>query len=276
VADGRLAADRFTDPTAMMFLRPDERRVVDQVRAGNAPSKWQERVSFELVQACGEIMAARTVAIDDALREQLTPQLVILGAGLDGRAWRMSELAEVAVFEIDHPSSQRDKLDRLATVGGPPSLTGSLRFVPVDFSRDDLDTSLGSAGHHQTAATTWIWEGVVPYLTREEVTTTMGLIRQRSAPGSRLVVSYQVPGLTAGLGRLALQVVTKLARRPNPLTGEPHRSTWTPTDMGQLLHNNGFTVSQDNDLFSLAELLPMPIRQRRSLENGRVVVADLR
>jgi hypothetical protein len=39
------------------------------------------------------MMVARTLEIDNAVRRAQTPQVVILGAGLGGRAWRMAELA---------------------------------------------------------------------------------------------------------------------------------------------------------------------------------------
>ena len=44
-----------------------------------------------------------------------------------------------------------------------------MRFVPVDFTRDDLGGALASAEHRVSDATNWIWEGVVPYLTAAEV-----------------------------------------------------------------------------------------------------------
>jgi hypothetical protein len=49
----------------------------------------------------------RTVAIDSYLREALARgirQVVILGAGLDGRAHRVRELTEADVFEVDPPN----------------------------------------------------------------------------------------------------------------------------------------------------------------------------
>ena len=47
--------------------------------------------------------------IDDVLRERLAEgldQLVILGAGLDARAYRFDALRAARVFEVDHPASQ--------------------------------------------------------------------------------------------------------------------------------------------------------------------------
>src|SRR4029077_9313468 len=112
-AHGRLAEGRFADPVAWTLLRGEERVVVERVRAASAPSGWRERTEFEMVRASADVVVPRTIAIDDAIRARPTPQLVIIGAGLDGRAWRMSELADVDVFELDHPASQRDKRHRV-------------------------------------------------------------------------------------------------------------------------------------------------------------------
>lgn len=153
-ADGLIAPDRFADPTAARLLRPDEREAVERVRDGAAPREWRQRVDYETVRAAAELMVPRTVAIDDAIRARPNPQLVVLGAGLDGRAWRMPELAGVAVFEIDRPASQQDKRDRAADLSGTPPT-----YVPVSFGRDRLDHALAAAGHRVDQATTWVWEG---------------------------------------------------------------------------------------------------------------------
>ena len=166
VADGRLAVGRFADPTAAVLLQPDEREVVDQARAGVAPDGWADRLEYEWLTANAEVMAPRTVAIDDAVRECDHPQVVVLGAGLDGRAWRMPELAGVDVYEVDHPASQDDKRARAGDLGEPAA---RLHWVPVDFEHDDLTGALDEAGHDPARPTTWVWEGVVAYLTPAEV-----------------------------------------------------------------------------------------------------------
>ncbi|MFE9450052.1 class I SAM-dependent methyltransferase [Streptomyces sp. NPDC006739] len=185
-AHGRLAEGRFADPVALELLRADERVAVRHVRDGAPPKGWGERVAYETVGATAEVMVPRTVAIDDAVRARPAPQLVIVGAVLDDRAWRLPEPADVEVFEVDHPASQRDERGRVA---GLEPLARSVRFVPVDFTRERLDTALASAGHRPETATTWIREGVVPYLSRADVTATVEAIVGRSAPGSCLVVN---------------------------------------------------------------------------------------
>lgn len=272
-AHGRVAPGRFADATAIALLRDDERVPVEQVRAGTAPKGWGERVPFEMVRACAEIVVPRTVAIDDAVREHDARQLVILGAGLDGRAWRMAELAGVDVFEVDQPASQQDKRDRLGDHDLAP-LARSLRWVPVDFTRDRLETALDAAGHQAGTATTWVWEGVVPYLSSADVDGTAAVVGARSAAGSRLVVNYQSPAMSAAGGRLVARAMTALAGRSSPWAREPRRSSWTPAAMRELLTGHGFTVVRDDDLLTLAEQLRVPAKQRRSLRNGRVAVAD--
>jgi methyltransferase (TIGR00027 family) len=264
-AHGRVAPDRFADPTAMSLLRPAEREQVLAVRAGTPPKGMAARMEYEMIRAGSEIVVARTVAIDDAVLATPTTQLVILGAGLDGRAWRL-DLGGATVFEVDHPASQQDKRDRAATLPGDPP-----RFVPVDFARDRLTDALKEAGHRDDAPTTWIWEGVVPYLTRPEVAVTVASVTARSAPGSRLIVNYQAPSL---LGDLARRAIGGLIRRNNPWAAEPWRSAWTPAAMARLLATNGFAVRRDHDLMIMATALGVRPTQSSSLRNGRIALAE--
>lgn len=270
-AHGRLAPGRFDDPIASMLLRDDELAVVEEVRSGVPPRGWASRMEFEQVRAVAEGMAARTVAIDDAVRARATPQVVILGAGLDARAWRIAELAHATVFEVDHPGSQRDKRHRIAALPPP---TGPVTFVPVDFTTDRLDNSLHAAGHQADKPTTWIWEGVVPYLTRTEVAATVQTLGTVSAPGSRLIVNYQSPTPAVILGRRLARAMRLLSRSPDPMAREPWRSTWTPANMRDLLARHGFEVVSDTDLLTVAEALTIPARNSRSLRSGRVLIAD--
>ena len=268
-ADGRIAPARFADPTAIVLLRPDEREAVGWVRDGAVPETWRQRIDYETVRAAAETMVPRTVAIDDAVRAQRCPQLVILGAGLDGRAWRMPELAGVTVFEVDQPASQRDKRDRAAGLAGTPP-----RFVPVDFGRDRLPEALASHGHRAEVPTTWIWEGVVPYLTRAEVAATMAGLAARSAPGSRLLVNYQSPAVAATVGRVLARLLAASTGRRSVWATEPWRSTWTPAAMAALLARHGYRVTRDESLLDAGRRLALPVGRASSLRHGRVLVAD--
>ncbi|WP_284533761.1 class I SAM-dependent methyltransferase [Nocardioides sp. T2.26MG-1] len=269
-ADGRHAPGRFADPVAVRLLREEERAVVEQVRAGQPPTGWSERSAYETVRACAEVMAPRTVAIDDAIRSHPARQLVILGAGLDDRAWRLAELGETVVWEVDHPASQQDKRDRS---DGLPPLTQTIHFCPVDFARDDLATALEASGHDPTTPTTWLWEGVVPYLTTEQVRTTLELVARRSAPGSTLVLNYQSHSLRASVGRRLAGLVGAVGRGRSPLAREPWRTLLEPQQVTSMLNRAGFAIETDTDLLTEAARLGMAPRARTSLRTGRVAVA---
>lgn len=282
-ADGRAATAHFADPVAVRLLNVEERTPVDEVRANTPPTGWQERTAYESVRACAEVVVPRTVAIDEALRARMTGQLVILGAGLDTRAWRLPELAQTDVWEVDHPASQQDKRARLAkaapALGGPdggdriaaelPVIARSVRFTPVDFAVDDLGAALDAAGHNASAPTTWLWEGVVPYLTHDEVLATVVAIAARSVPGSALVVNYQAPSARAAAGRLLTRMLGS-----SVTAGEPWRSLWRPQRMGALLAEYGLRVVSDETLLALADSFGSPARGRTSLQSGRVAVAE--
>ncbi|MGW4351059.1 class I SAM-dependent methyltransferase [Nocardia sp. NPDC004582] len=272
VADGRLGIGRFSDPIATELLTAPERELVDLVRSDAVPTSFGPRMEYELLSATAEVLAVRTIAIDDAVRAAANPQLVILGAGLDARAWRMPELRGTPVFEVDHPASQAEKRDRL----GDRKPLAEVHFVPVDFATDSLPAALATAGHDGSRPTTWIWEGVVPYLTPPQVADTITAIAQRSAPASRLLITYPTPNRAYHYGRKAMQLILTVSGRPNPMAREPQRSTWTPEALATLLATHGFTVTADRDLESLAAESGVEGKHRSLRADGHILTADRR
>jgi methyltransferase (TIGR00027 family) len=263
IANGAPWAAGFTDPTALALLPDDARIRAEAIRSGVVPTGVRARLMHAFRERQAKVMAARTIAIDQAVREAAAPQLVILGAGLDGRAWRMPELRDVTVFEVDHPDSQRDKRARVTAL---PQIARDVRFVAVDFSRDDLERALQDAGHDAARPTTWIWEGVVMYLTPAEVEATLAIVARRSAPGSRLLVLYHGPYLM----RIVVGLVTRRL-------GEPLRSKFTPAELRALLGKYAFGVTRDDDLAVIgAGISPQLGEATRPAKQLRLAVADRR
>lgn len=273
VADGRYAVGRFSDPVARELLDPPERALVDLVRDGEPSEDARERTRHEMVRRTGLTMVPRTVAIDDAVRGHGAAQLVVLGAGLDARAWRMPELAAVTVFEVDHPASSQDKRRR---VGDRAPVAQRVVPVEVDLALEPLGPALEGAGFRPGLATTWVWEGVVPYLTADAVRSSVAQVAALSAPGSRLVVNYQAKSVVTSLMRRVMSLVLRLSGEDDVLAREPWRSLWRPAGVQGLLVDNGFEMVSESDLLTLAEGLVLPLDGKRSLRNGRVAVADRR
>ena len=69
----------------------------------------------------------------------------MLGAGMDTFAFRETEfLSKYRVFEVDHPLTQKDKIERITRAGW--TVPDNLTFVPVDFTRDNLQEHLIAGG----------------------------------------------------------------------------------------------------------------------------------
>jgi methyltransferase (TIGR00027 family) len=127
--------------------------------------------------------------IDEIVRAEAgvgLDELVLLGAGLDSRPYRLAEeLRGVRVLEVDHPASQTSKRARLRRVlDREPD---HVRYVPVDFTRDDLPAALAAAGHDEDAATLFVWSGVSPYLPGEAVAAVLSWVGRHRSPRTSIV-----------------------------------------------------------------------------------------
>ncbi|HEY9680603.1 MAG TPA: SAM-dependent methyltransferase [Oculatellaceae cyanobacterium] len=191
-----------------------------------------------------DLLAMRTLAIDQIVlsavndRAVKTEQIVILGAGLDSRAFRLHGLADTNIFEVDHPASQQYK--RAQTAGLKP-LTRSLKFVAVDFERDSLEQKLLEAGFNPKHSSVWIWEGVVMYLSDEAMRSTLAAIARLSPAGSHVAIEYREP--TTG-NDFWQRYMNALLRR----CGEPQIGLRTEESMRLELESAGFKVISDDGM----------------------------
>lgn len=186
-------------------------------------------------------VALRTAAIDATLRRHVAQgptQLVLLGAGLDLRAYRLGCLLDSRVFEIDHPASQRYKRARIA---GMAAKAQELVHVSVDFAKDDLDAALQAAGHDPARRSLWIWEGVVPYLDEAAFQGTLRTLVARSASGSQVALSYVTRD--AGWRRLGRPATAPFLRA----VGEPLGIEPTVQEMAAHLRAAGLSPLSDTD-----------------------------
>ncbi|WP_297794069.1 class I SAM-dependent methyltransferase [Mycobacterium sp.] len=174
-----LLDDRFAEPLVRAVGHPFFTRMLDgQIPLDDdAPMTLQQR---------REQMTVRTRFFDDFFRAATAAgarQAVILAAGLDARAYRLSWPAGTVVFEVDQPEVIAFKTDTLAQIGAEP--TAERRTVAIDL-RDDWPTALRDSGFDTTSPTTWIAEGLLPYLPPEAQDRLLDNITALSAPGSRL------------------------------------------------------------------------------------------
>jgi methyltransferase (TIGR00027 family) len=175
----------FADPLALGILGEDAASLARW--ATEDPARRRMRL----------FIAVRTRFAEDALAaaiERGVQQLVVLGAGLDTYAYRGAFRERIHTFEVDHPATQAWKRQRLADAAIP--IPGNLTFAPVDFERQGLADGLRAAGFDAARQTFFTWLGVVPYLTRDAIWSTLSFIRSLPNGGHHVVFDYSDPPAT--------------------------------------------------------------------------------
>jgi methyltransferase (TIGR00027 family) len=132
----------------------------------------------------------RTRFIDDFLQPgEQTRQTVILGAGLDTRAYRLPWTDGARVLELDLATVLKFKEQVLAGLSAEPGC--ELVSVPADLSQS-WGELLQAVGFDRTQPTTWVIEGLLPYLDADAQLLTLQEVAALSAPGSRAVIERAV------------------------------------------------------------------------------------
>ena len=219
----RVAAHRLTfERVATSYGDPEaDVRLARDVAAGVAPSTGRMH----------EYLRARTAFFDrvvvNALDDGMS-QVVIGAAGYDGRAYRYAKPG-VSWFELDHPSTQADKLARLARLGVQ---SGHVRFVGADFASDPVAERLLGAGLDPQSPSLFLLEGVAVYLELAVLARLLHQLGQMAARGSPLAMSVS----------LALHDPVARARFYAAVAsmGEPARSTLEPDEAAELMRQAGW------------------------------------
>jgi methyltransferase (TIGR00027 family) len=182
-------AEKLLGPAERAILKETGSTVVLDALAMDTELAWTA-LGTRSVFARG--VHVRTRHIDATLTESLrvgATQVVILGAGLDSRAYRFGDaLRGVRVFELDLPQTQNYKKARIREVLG--NLPAHVTYAPIDFATQDLTTVLRGAGYDPSQRTLFIWEGVTMYVPEPGIDATLRAIATNAARGSRIVFDY--------------------------------------------------------------------------------------
>ncbi|OBF62892.1 hypothetical protein A5753_14095 [Mycobacterium sp. 852002-51971_SCH5477799-a] len=172
----------YDDPYAPAFAEAARDAFLDPNAPPEAAAQWA-RVE-QLVDQFYEGRTLAVRAVDDRVHAWVDAggtQLVMLGAGLDTRAYRMSLPADLRWFELDLPEMFKFKEPVLKSLDAVP--TCDRRVVAADL-RTDWAPALLAAGYDPDLPAAWIDEGVIPYLSQAEATEVAKTITRLSAPGS--------------------------------------------------------------------------------------------
>lgn len=162
-------------------------------------------------------------------------QYVICGAGMDTFAFR-NENPNIRIFELDHPDTQRYKLERIKQLEW--TIPENVRYVSVDFSQDDLATVLEEAGLDPVFPTFFSILGVMYYLTLPVFEQTIKKIADISGPGNKIVFDYPdettFQANTPARVRLLTEITAKL--------GETMKQGFSFENIREALERHSFLV----------------------------------
>ena len=139
-----------------------------------------------------EYMLARTTFFDSVFLNALNhhiPQIVLLGAGYDTRAFRFRTPSNHSmIFELDIATTQNRK--RTCLKKADMDIPAHVKLVPINFNKDPLKEVLENAGYENNVETLFIWEGVCYYLDPNSVDATLDYLKCFSHPESVLAFDY--------------------------------------------------------------------------------------
>ncbi len=241
------------DPIAAAYLSAPERALLlasrlPPVRAAAARESTRSPFTGSWLYP-----AVRTAFIDRALLRRVgegLDQLVLLGAGFDSRAERFAgDLAGVRIFELDFPATQARKL---AVRPAAPNVT----YLPMDLAREPFADRLLAAGFDPAKRTVFLWEGVVYFLTREQVGAVLDGLRRLLSPGGTVLLDYGLAAPRMGVVDQALLAVSLAVTR---LLGEPVQTRFAQDEVAPLFGGHGFTIA---DRAEVGELWRRHLRGR--------------
>ncbi|MCH5586116.1 class I SAM-dependent methyltransferase [Shimazuella sp. AN120528] len=213
-------------------------------------------------------VTARERYIDDFLKKCLLQdfdQIVILGAGFDTRAYRIDGIEKTQVFEVDHPATQKVKLQKLKNIINP--LPKNVMFVSVDFNTQNLRERLLQNGYLENKKTLFIWQGVTVYLNPEGVDSTLSFIADHSSSGSAVIFDYYY--------RETLQdkdnVHVKSIHRSAKWTGENYIFGIEEGTIDQFLADRGFRDIHNASIDELKRLYFKGVNAKRIMLPGLAI-----
>ena len=219
----------FEDPFAIHFVGDRWRRVIGSRVLDALFSKVLVRRLMPITTQ--HLTRARFAeeCLEEAVRRGVT-QYVILGSGFDSFAFRRPDL-DLTVFEVDLAATVDLKRERLSAAGMVPP--DSLRFVPIDFEKDDLRTELAAAGLDPARAAFFNWMGVSYYLTESAILDNLARMAGLGGPGTEVVLDYLVAAECVPPGERALfaAMMAFVEKR-----GEPMISRFDPAEVATVLN----------------------------------------
>jgi len=209
--------------------------------------------------------------IDDKLVESVDTgidSVVILGSGLDTRAYRIPKLSTIKVYEVDLPTNIAYKKDKLQQLYG--NVPSHVTLVPIDFDRQELESVLTSHSYSFDQRSFFIWEGVTQYLAEAGVRNIFEFLAKAKF-GSRMIFTYILKEFLNGERTYGLDIVYKMAR----VTEEFWHFGLHPRDVNTFVEEFSWKVLEQPTTDDLRERYILQVGRTEPItETERMVYAE--
>jgi len=247
----------FQDPYALEFFPQPLKWILHLARFKSVREFYTKGYDKKVSGLYGGLIC-RTRYIDDALTNAIhngIESIVILGAGLDARAYRIPGINQTKVFEVDQPYTLNFKKEKITNLLG--SFPSHVTHVPIDFNQQALGESLASKGLDLSKPAFFIWEGVTQYITADAVKATLQFV-SNARQGSELVFTYILRSVVEGTSSLdGADYLLKTTKKMNA----PWVFGIAPSNLSEFLKENNLILIEDIGASFYQEKYLKPIKR---------------
>jgi methyltransferase (TIGR00027 family) len=185
-------------------------------------------------------------------------QVIVLGAGLDSRPWRLPWAPGTVVYEVDQPQVLEFKINTLWAHNVDPACEH--RPVPVDLRFNWLE-ALRQNGFDEGEPTAWSAEGLLSYLSQTTRQQLFERIHDHSAPDSRIAIETASPKTAIRRARSTVPETRAAAATAGTTTLRDIKALWYPDrgdDFAEWLSRKGWqvTATEAQDLMANSHRAP--------------------
>ena len=164
-------------------------------------------------------------------------QYVICGAGMDTFAFRNGN-PHIKIFELDHPDTGRYKRERIRKLEW--NIPKNLKFVPIDFSKDDMTSILLASGYDPKLPAFFAILGVSYYLTLSVFEQTIKNISELCHAGGKIVFDYPDETTLREENSERVQTLSEITEK----LGEKMLYGYSLSDINTVLDRYGFEIEE--------------------------------
>jgi methyltransferase (TIGR00027 family) len=193
-------------------------------------------------------------------------QVLIIGAGYDTNYLLLRDkLKSTSFFELDFPATQQRKRKILQLYFKE---LPNLNFCEIDLKQKSVNQALANSSFDKKIPVFIIIEGVLSYLTKEEIE---GLLRELSTLSIqvKIIADYRKPGLDKQKNTTAKEWTRSFSKYH-----EKYVSFYTQDEMSNLLKKTNLKVIENKDLLDLWITIDQLKPNKKLTDFGGIFIAD--